>query len=71
MRREVTFLAKARPCIVPGCRRDATNGPNCNPHYQAIMRRCRQGAYKKEELVACGVLAGPEIDKWLQQALSK
>ncbi len=66
MRREVVFVAKNPPCIVPGCRRDATNGPNCNPHYQAIRRRVRLGRYKEEELVARGKLAASEIDRWLR-----
>lgn len=63
MQREKGSIAP--PCIVPGCRRDATDGPNCNPHHQAILRRCRNGRYKREELIARGKLHQSSLDRWL------
>lgn len=43
-------------CLNPKCSRDAETMGYCNPCYQGVRRRIRQGKYTEEELLERGKL---------------
>src|SRR5690349_4004899 len=54
-------------CAIPGCHRQRTDGPFCNPDYQKIRRRIQAGKYDEGDLRRRGKLTESEIDRWLKQ----
>ncbi len=67
MPREKTVAIRTR-CKNTFCDRDAVVGCGgyCNPDYQAVRRRIRQGKYTEEELEARGKLERAPIDVYLK-----